>query len=543
MPTNNKILSLKHIFITSIVSLTTLSFLVTASVTLYFIFSHLEKDFKQDIIERSAITSKTAKAYLISKDVIGLEKRLSRLSSISRMNTVHIYHLNNNQVSVTSSYNKDYTGNQGIRHIPSQINRKERLKSPQINGAIIEYIQPITEGNTIIGYVYLEMDLQSLQSLKNKTYLCLSVCFLFILCFSIFLATRLQNKVFNSVDSITTTVQKVSHKKAFDLRCEIQDYQEFELLARSINNMLARTEKHVKRQVDAEQQILKLNHELEDKVSQRTEALKDSNEELLSTLEKLHQFQGQLVESEKMASLGDMVAGVAHEVNTPIGLGVTASTLLSDRLDEIKECFDSKTLKSSQLKRFLADGQENIGIIYRNLNRAADLISSFKKVAVDQSSEEDRQFMVSELIDEVVLTLAPQLKNSPVTLEVDCPDELVITSKPGPINQILINLIVNSLIHAFDGQPDGTIKICIMVLSGQLHIQYKDNGKGVDQSVKNRIFDPFITTKRGEGGSGLGLHLVYNLVTQALNGSIQFDSVVNKGISFDIVFPVIIGSN
>ena len=258
----------------------------------------------------------------------------------------------------------------------------------------------------------------------------------------------------------------------------------------------------------------------------------------MSTLEKLHQFQGQLVESEKMASLGDMVAGVAHEVNTPIGLGVTASTLLSDRINEIKVAYDDKTLKSSQLKKFLNEGAENVAIIYRNLKRAADLISSFKKVAVDQSHEESRFFNMTELLNDVLLTLAPQIKNLPFKIELNCPDDLSVTSKPGPIIQILINLILNSIIHGFEGKEQGTIIITVSLINGQLNIMYQDDGLGIEQEMKNKVFEPFTTTKRGSGGSGLGLHLVYNLITQALGGSIKLESEPGKGVHFEINFPV-----
>jgi signal transduction histidine kinase len=315
-------------------------------------------------------------------------------------------------------------------------------------------------------------------------------------------------------------------------------YREADILALNINMLFSRIDKHIK-QLDAQgQQSLEHSQALENKINKRTDALKESNQELLSTLEKLHQFQSQLVESEKMASLGDMVAGVAHEVNTPIGLGVTASTLLADRLDEIKHAFDNKTLKSSQLKKFLHDSCENVAIIYRNLNRAANLISSFKKVAVDQSSEDLRTFDVKQLLNEVLLILKPQLNVLPYIIDIDCPNDLTINSKPGPINQILINLIMNSIIHGFEGKDKGRISITVISLSNQLNILYKDDGIGVAESIKHKVFEPFTTTKRGEGGSGLGLHLVYNLVTQALGGSIVLSSELDHGVSIEINFPI-----
>ena len=353
-----------------------------------------------------------------------------------------------------------------------------------------------------------------------------------------FISFRLENTFTLPLRELNADIVHISQTKDYSFRMKTMHFKEVDILARSINNLLNRTERHITKLGLTEQQSLKLNIELEDKVHKRTAALKESNQELLSTLEKLHQFQGQLVESEKMASLGDMVAGVAHEVNTPIGLGVTASTLLSDRLNEIKDSFEDKTLKSSQLKRFLNDGQENVGIIYRNLNRAAELISSFKKVAVDQSSEEFRQFNFEELFHEILLTLAPQVKSTPYQINFDCPKDLLIVSKPGPINQIMINLILNSIIHGFDQRDYGTITVTVMKLGEQLNINFKDDGIGIAPSIKDKVFEPFTTTKRGEGGSGLGLHLVYNLVTQALGGSIRLDNEQEQGAGFEINFPI-----
>jgi len=211
---------------------------------------------------------------------------------------------------------------------------------------------------------------------------------------------------------------------------------------------------------------------------------------------------------------------------------------MADNLNEIKQAFEDKTLKSSQLKKFLTQGQENISIIYRNLDRAAKLISSFKKVAVDQSGTETRQFNVKELFEDIIITLQAKLNEKRIEVTVECLDELVVESKPEPINQIIINLIINSIIHGFEQQTNGHIKISIIYLSQQLHINYQDDGIGIDENIKTRVFEPFTTTKRGSGGSGLGLHLVYNLVTQALNGHIDLESSKGKGTSFEITIPV-----
>lgn len=362
------------------------------------------------------------------------------------------------------------------------------------------------------------------------------------LLFALILAFGVSQWLFNKADQplvkLIEDIGQISQSKNYTLELASQPYKELDILAKNINVLLLRTDKHINKIIDDHQYALSQNQALENRLSARTDALKESNQELLSTLEKLHEFQGQLVETEKMASLGDMVAGIAHEVNTPIGLGVTASSLLSDKLNEIKVAFEDKTLKSSQLKKFLTDGVENVSIIFRNLERAAKLISSFKKVAVDQSNAESSTFNVHDLLEEILLTLSAKLVSSNVTVSLICPEELNIRSKSGPINQILINLILNSIYHAFEEVEHGKITINVMNLSDQLHINYSDDGQGIDNAMKAKIFDPFTTTKRGSGGSGLGMHLVYNLVTQALDGHIVLDNEPEHGVSFDITFPV-----
>jgi signal transduction histidine kinase len=210
-----------------------------------------------------------------------------------------------------------------------------------------------------------------------------------------------------------------------------------------------------------------------------------------------------------------------------------------DRLAVIEKDFNNKTLKASALQRFLDESKENLNIIYRNLNRAAELISSFKQVAVDQTSETSRSFCFAQLVNEILLSLQPRLKKLQHNINVNCDPTLCVEMKAGPINQILINLIMNSVIHGFENIEKGDIEISAeLVTANKFKLVYRDNGKGIPDDIKKLIFDPFVTTKRGQGGSGLGMHLVYNLVTQALNGSIVLSSEEGQGVEFVIVFPI-----
>ena len=275
-----------------------------------------------------------------------------------------------------------------------------------------------------------------------------------------------------------------------------------------------------------------------EQLNEHSDALAQTNAELSQTLERTAQYQDELVEKEKMAALGKMVAGIAHEINTPIGLGVTATSLMMDRMKTLEQAFASKKLSPTQLKKYIQEGSESLDMIYRNLERAAELISSFKQVSVDQSSDESRRFDMAQLIDEVLLSLRPNLKKVKHQVEVNCKGQVIVRSKPGALSQILINFINNSLIHAFDEVEQGLMSIDVHIEGQYCHLTYKDNGGGVSPDIEAQIFEPFATTKRGEGGSGLGMHLVYNLATQALGGSIHMVNKPGEGIEFQVVFPI-----
>ena len=421
-----------------------------------------------------------------------------------------------------------------------QFNRIEQFASPYVSDNHIELIKPIQQQSQIVGYVYVRASQDELGAYIQTRVLLDIFIALVALGSAFFISSRLQQRFTTPIENLLNVVQKVAKEKDYQIRAPIAPIKEYNMLSRAFNTMLDKIEQQISKLQQAEQENRQLTTSLEQKIAQRTDALKTSNQELLNTLATLHQYQNQIVETEKMASLGQMVAGVAHEVNTPIGLGVTASTLMQDKLADIQKAFDEKKLTSSHLAKFLAESKENLGIIYRNMERAASLISSFKRVAVDQSNDNRRQFNMQQLINEVLLSLRPNLKKTQHQVIVNCPAGLELDSKPGPINQILINLVMNSLIHAFEHIEQGEICISVSVQNNNCQLLYTDNGAGVPENIKKRIFDPFVTTKRGEGGSGLGLHLVYNLVTQALNGKIYLDSTLGQGIRIQIDFPVIV---
>ncbi len=260
--------------------------------------------------------------------------------------------------------------------------------------------------------------------------------------------------------------------------------------------------------------------------------------ETRTALQRLKEAQTQLVQSEKMASLGALVAGVAHEINTPVGVGVTAASTLQNSAAELKVRYETDSLRRSDLEHFVAIADESSSIILRNLQRASDLIHSFKQVAVDQSSGERRSLELKGYVEDVLASLGPKLRRSGHAVKVNAPEPLAILTYPGALAQILTNFVSNSILHAYaPGQP-GTMTIDLLRDGDTVLLRYKDDGAGIPKENLSRIFDPFFTTKRGSGGSGLGMHIVYNLVTQVLGGTIDVHSTAGKGTEFVVRFPV-----
>jgi ligand-binding sensor domain-containing protein/signal transduction histidine kinase len=277
--------------------------------------------------------------------------------------------------------------------------------------------------------------------------------------------------------------------------------------------------------------------ETRDALSQEVGEKTRANAELEQALQHLRIAQAQLVQSEKLASLGSLVAGVAHEINTPVGVAVTAASTLQDWSQRLQEKHASASLTRTELDRFVSVAADSTQILLKNLQRAADLIHSFKQVAVDQASGERRAFNVKSYVQEILLSLAPRINRTPHTVVVECPEDLVVDSFPGALAQILTNFISNSLAHAFPDGRAGQMRITVGEDAGWIALRFADNGVGIPPDDLARIYDPFFTTKRGAGGSGLGMHIVYNLVTQLLGGSIEAASVEGQGASFEVRFP------
>jgi len=269
-------------------------------------------------------------------------------------------------------------------------------------------------------------------------------------------------------------------------------------------------------------------------------SLADSNVELERTLGQLRLAQDELIHKEKLASLGSLVAGVAHEINTPIGIAITAASHLQDQIKYFSKLRASQTLSAMQLDSFEPVAIESCSMVLRNLQRADELIRSFKQVAVDQSSDQRRRFQLRTYIDEILLSMHPKLRLSRHKVILQCGDDIFMDTFPAAIYQTLNNLVMNSLFHGFEYLQDGEGEIRIDVSTPQdgiILLTYADNGCGMTEEVRSHIFEPFFTTRRGRGGTGLGMHIVYNLVTRVLQGRIEADSMPGAGTRISVWMP------
>ncbi|WP_237767920.1 sensor histidine kinase [Vibrio bivalvicida] len=286
--------------------------------------------------------------------------------------------------------------------------------------------------------------------------------------------------------------------------------------------------KEIDVRIAAQKQLEDLNENLENNVAQRTLELKQS-------LERLKQTQDQLIESEKLSALGGLVAGIAHEVNTPLGIAITSASLVSDANSELNAAFQKQTLTSEQFEINMSQQLEALELLKANLNRASSLVQSFKQTAVHQVSEALSHFVVKDVLESLIASLHPETRKVLVVPVLKGDSSVSMSSLPGALTQVFSNLILNSVYHAFEQQPEPQILIEFFEQSEDVVFIYQDNGCGVEKELHKKIFEPFYTTRRGSGGTGIGLNMVFNLVNQKLKGNLEFSS--ENGVKFVITLP------
>ena len=323
-------------------------------------------------------------------------------------------------------------------------------------------------------------------------------------------------------------------------------HHELHLLTNKLNEMSANIKASIAenqqlyRQLQLEQTAPRqLNETLERRVAERTADLVKANTDLASALDTLRIAHEELVNSEKLAALGSLVAGVAHELNTPIGNGLMAATVLADKTRQFADAY-AGGLTRQATEAYIRDATLGTDLLVRNIARSADLVASFKQIAVDQTSSQRRQFVLAEVIAENIKALRPRIKHSAFVIEQAVPEHIVMDSYPGPIGQVLINLVDNALVHGFEGRERGTIVIAATLAGdGWLELRVSDDGAGIAAEHLGRIYDPFFTTRLGAGCSGLGLNIAHNIVTGLLGGKIRAASPDQAGTTIFLHLPLL----
>ena len=342
------------------------------------------------------------------------------------------------------------------------------------------------------------------------------------------------------IDKVVHYREELEHaQKELIISNEKLDHHNIQLeqdVARKTSNLSQAMMDLQQQKYELEKQKIVLTDEVDLRRSTEQELLTKQTE-LERYVDELSLAQERLLGSEKMAALGGLVAGITHDINTPIGIGVTAISFLQERLNQLEAAYAEKTLSPKALESFINDAKQSTSLLTTNLSRASELIASFKQIAVDQASEAVRTINFKDYVNEVIRSLHPQLKKTTHSIELSCSNDLILNLPAGAISQIFTNLIMNSLIHGFEGKNNGLINIKITSDDTNLTINYSDNGNGVTNTQLDKLFDPFFTTKLNQGGSGLGTHIVLNLVKQTLNGSIEASSEIGNGLRYQIKFP------
>lgn len=301
---------------------------------------------------------------------------------------------------------------------------------------------------------------------------------------------------------------------------------EIGLLARSTNEILATAQIAV-----------------DEVKQQRNEIEMMATRELDSVKKSLLQSQENLARSEAKATLSTLVTNVSHELNSPIGNSLLTAGTLADHTHDFQVSFETGKMKRADLTGFLSSMSDGTRLLLRNLKRAEELLKNFRQVAADQASEQRREFDLAAVIQEIIYTLTPSLKRHPHRIEIEIPEGIVMDSQPGPLGQVVINLINNAYLHAFENRSDGIVIIAAELIGDKVKLVISDNGCGVTKEILAQMFEPFFSTKIGAGGTGLGMAIVKNLVSKTLGGSIEAHSTVGIGTSFDILLPLRIPDN
>jgi len=568
--------------------LETIDFYTNISNQLFILIMELSKKSKNQKISNK-ISSYHKLLFL--KNNIGIERALSSIISIWNFSDEFSDRLRE-VYSVQSVYERDFKfyATEKDRKVFEEFKKNKYFLEVQLLRETLVLIKDIDRSEELSEYYFdtytKKIDLfhnQNLEYIKNlkkdvKDYknkvgrdfvLLITIVITSVLIFSV-LIYMLYRRITRSIDSfhegVASFFDYLNHKKDNVDFLDESSSDEFSDISKKINNSIVSTKSKIdedkrvlaeaiiilkdfekgklykRLEIDINNPLLKklkdILNQMANNLETTIEELEHANHEYEMSLDNLKKTQEQLVESEKMASLGGLVAGVAHEINTPIGIGITSSTHFSELTRSLKDKYDNEDMSEEEFLKFLDSSLQLSSLINGNLQKAAELIKSFKQIAVDQTSEISRTFNVKEYLDEILLSINNVTKKTKIAFDIQCDDNIKIKSYPGLLSQIITNLIINSIIHAFEDSEKGIISIYVKIEDNNFKCIYKDDGKGISEENLKKIYDPFFTTNRENGGSGLGMNIIYNIITKQLNGKITCESELNVGTTFNFNFPI-----
>jgi len=363
--------------------------------------------------------------------------------------------------------------------------------------------------------------MSALGSLANQISMVLLFATVFVIVLTVSILIYFRRTIFNPIAQINITIDKLRKGE-----------RNFKISTMSRNDELT----DILNSLEQFQSELTELDDLRDKSELLQVESINQRDKAESALAQLKNTQAKLVANEKMASLGTLVAGVAHEVNTPLGVSVTMSSTIEFNMKKFLVDVKSGKLKRSSLDKFEKETTESLSLLGNSLEQASHLIHNFKKVAIDQTSSNRREFNLLTTIEEIMSTLQHQIKRTNIKFFIEGANDIVMDSYPGPFGQVITNLFNNAILHAFEGRDEGEIHIRFSKIGNEIRLLFSDNGTGVSEEHLAKLFDPFYTTKENNGGTGLGTHIIYNLVTDTLNGKIIASSDAGQGLSYDIYF-------
>ena len=507
----------------------TLTFITISSIIIfvvtYFNFISNVNQEKNSFIQNSLIQANLLAEFSVSpivfQDQDGAKENLEKLKSDENILRVIIF---DNQESVFAQYNPLNKQN------PLNIQIKEVLleedKEKFLNFGTLKIRVPIKHQDTIHGTLYIEKSTKIISKLLKKIFSDLIFFTISLLLVIYVLSILLSNYLLKPILLLAKTSEEIASSRNYSTRVKYNSDNEIGSLYNAFNILVQETQN--------------LTNNLEQKVSKRTEELNKKTLQLEQSLINLKETQKQLIQSEKMSALGNLVSGIAHEVNTPLGNAITSSSIITKETQSLLNEFEEGILKRSIMEKRLNILNQSASLLTKTLNYSSSLIRSFKQISVDQVTNDIREIKIKDYIHEIFLTNHNKLKLIPTNIQINSNDEIIIKTSPGVIAQILNNLIQNSIIHAFENfKGNAQITVTLKEKDENLIIEYEDNGRGISKEVKQNVFEPFITTKRNAGGTGLGLNIVYNLVHQKLKGSLELISKENLGTKFIISIPKI----